>query len=122
MRISDWSSYVCSSDLSSRRASSARSANFIRSPKRSTRRARGSACRSGTDRQFPAERDAPVLIISRHRLIPRIGDFDADGGIVGVGEAHAAAPTAKPEIGARNRGAFGQRHIGIVDKAEYIDL
>src|SRR3546814_7064163 len=78
---------------------------MIRRPPRSTR----------TDTLFPYT----TLFRS---LIPRIGDFDADGGIVGVGEAHAAAPTAKPEIGARNRGAFEQRHIGIVDKAVYLAL
>lgn len=31
--------------------------------------------RSGTDRQFPAERDAPVLPEPRHRLFPRIGQL-----------------------------------------------
>lgn len=31
--------------------------------------------RSGSDRQFPAERDAPVLPEPRHRLFPRIGQL-----------------------------------------------
>src|SRR3990167_7691863 len=105
-----------------RRASNARSASSIRSPKHYMPPPRRWGRRSGPDRQFPAERDAPVLIETRHRLFPRIGKFEADRGIVRIGKADAAAPAAEPEIGARRHGAGVQRDVGIIDEAVKLAL
>src|SRR3990167_2846230 len=106
-----------SSSMCWRCGSSARKPSFIRWPIVCAAAGWSLAPRSWPDRHFPAERDAQILAEARNRLFPRLGEFEPDGGVFGIGQTNAAAPAAELEIGARDRGAAEQRHIGIVDEA-----